>query len=211
MKRMSLITGILILSLATFVGLGQGCGEGMNTGGGIASSGFCDGDSVNVIDKDYDVQPGQGTVSIAYGRQMLDSFVSCTGVGTPSQRTLDEFDNRNQSLSEYGSLTDVSAAQMMATAAVAAEVCQDLIERERGLASVDRFIFTDADLDGNGLNQSEIVSAVELLALSCWQRNSSDAEELDVVNAVNMINGNSQIGALGLCTSMLSSLSAIEQ
>lgn len=211
MRRNTSIIGILVLSLATFIGIGQGCGEGLQSTGGLAS-GLCNGsESVSIVDKDYDVQPGERTVSIAYGRQLLDSFVSCTGVGTPSQRTLDEFDNRNQSLSEYGLLTDVSAAQMMATAAVAAEVCQDLIERERGLASADRFIFNEVDLDGTGLNQVEMVSAVELMALSCWQRNSSDAEELDIVNAINLMNTNSQNGALGLCTSMLSSLSAIEQ
>lgn len=213
MKRYTAIIGILTLSLAAFVGVGQGCGEALDAGAGGGSSITCSPDeAIVVIDKDYDVLPGERTVSIAYGQQMLDSFLSCTGVEQASQRTLDEFASRNQSLSEYGSLTDVSAAQMMATAAVAAEVCQDLIIRERGLASVtDRYIFRDADLGGAGLLQSEIESAVELLALSCWQRPSLDVEEVEIANAVLQMNTSSENGALGLCTAMLSSLAAIEQ
>ncbi|OQW47273.1 MAG: hypothetical protein A4S09_15885 [Proteobacteria bacterium SG_bin7] len=190
----------------------QGCGDGMSAGG-ATSTGMCNSSSAAApIDKNYDIIPGQQTVSIAYGRPMLDSMVSCTGIGQPSTRTLNEWTSRNQSLSEYGNLTDVSGAMMMAVAAVAGEVCRDLLDKEKPLAIGSRGIFRDVDFTKVGsISSSEIESVSNLLGISCWQRVPTLDEKSMIASTIGQIGGNTDTGSLGLCTAMLSSLSALAQ
>lgn len=205
--------GLTSVTMA-FILFGQGCGESMKAVNGNVGSlgGTCDGSAAtNIVDKNVVVTPGTRTVSISYGQQLLDSLVACTGLGSPSQRTLDEWTTRNQSLSEYGLLTDVSGAMMMAVAAVSAEVCKDLIEKEKPLMISNRSIFRTVAFTGNGLSQTEITDSADLLALSCWQRPVTDEEKNAMINAMSQLNTNSENGALSLCTAMLSSLAAIEQ
>lgn len=190
----------------------QGCGGKMSST--VASSlAICQPTGSNAaIDKNYEVIPGEQTVSIAYGRQVLDSMVSCTGLGTASARATTEWESRNQSLSEYGSATEISGAMMMAVAAVAGEVCRDLVDKEKLLASNQRGIFVNADLAKTGpLTATEIESGLEMLALSCWQRPTTAEEKFEVVNSVLGLTANADLGALSLCTAALSSLAAITQ
>lgn len=191
----------------------QGCGSGLAPSGNLSASGMCNSSSTSApIDKNYEVIPGQQTVSIAYGRPMLDSMVSCTGVGQPSTRTLNEWTSRNQSLSEYGNLTDVSGAMMMAVTAVAGEVCRDLLDKERPLANGSRGIFSEVDFAKVGsISNLEIESASNMLGISCWQRVPTLDEKSMIASTIGQIGGNTDTGALGLCTAMLSSLSAIAQ
>lgn len=213
-RSMQMLATLVLFATGTFIVFGQGCGIGFQSANLSSSSsmfGQCEGSPANVIDKNYEVMPNRRTASIAYGEQLLNSFVACTGIGTPSQRTKDEFERRKQSLSEYGALIDVSGAMMMAVAGVAAEVCQDLVNKERALASVDRGIFVDANLNGNGLSLTEMNSAADLLGIACWQRPPTNEEKIAITNAIGALGVNSERGALSLCTAMLSSLAAIEQ
>jgi hypothetical protein len=212
-KTFAKVFGVLLVISTLTVFLGQGCGssyEAASTGSNLGNN-QCVSQSGEIIDKNFEVLPNTQTVSISYGQQLLDSFVSCTGVVTPSQRTVDEWTRRNQSLSEYGSLTDISGAMMMAVAAVAAETCQDLINKETPLSSATRGIFRDVNLSGTGLSTAEITSAAQMLALSCWQRPATAAEQTDLVNTIGALSASSTNGALGLCTAMLSSFAAISQ
>lgn len=188
----------------------QGCGNDM-TGGSSAS--ICNSNSGSTpIDKNYDIIPGQQTVSIAYGRPMLDSMVSCTGIGQPSTRTLNEWTTRNQSLSEYGNLTDISGAMMMAITAVAGEVCRDLLDKEKPMASASRGIFGGVDfVKAGALTSGEIDSASNMLGISCWQRMPTLDEKSVIAASIGQIGGSTDVGALSLCTAMLSSLSAVAQ
>jgi hypothetical protein len=204
----------LLAVTAIFTVFGQGCGGSMSSSSNSSSElgGTCTVDSKNIIDKNYQVVIGTRTVSIAYGEQLLDSYVSCTGIGAPSATTLAEWQKRNQSLSEYGSLTDISGAMMMGVAAVATEVCRDLIDKEMLIQPINlRGIFTQVNLQGGGLSSAEIISASNNLALSCWQRAPTSEEATEISNAIIPLGANSENGALALCSAMLSSLAAIEQ
>ena len=197
-------------SLFTFY---QGCGGKMASENLSSSSLICQPTSAAAtVDKNYEVLPGQPTVSVAYGRQVLDSMVACTGLGTASTRATTEWQSRNQSLSEYGSATEVSGAMMMAVAAVAGEVCRDLVDKEKALPMNSRGIFTNVDLEKTGsLTSSEIESGLEMLALSCWQRPSTLQEKQAVLSGILGLTASSDLGALSLCTAALSSLAAIAQ
>lgn len=197
-------------SLFTFY---QGCGGKMESNDVSSSALICQPTSTAAsIDKNYEVLPGEQTVSIAYGRQVLDSMVACTGLGAASTRATTEWQNRNQSLSEYGSATEISGAMMMAVAAVAGEVCRDLVDKEAALASNARGIFTNVDLAKTGpLTTTEIESSLEMLALSCWQRPTTAAERLEVTTSILGLTASSDLGALSLCTAALASLAAIAQ
>lgn len=206
--------GALAIVAGAFVFIGQGCGESFKTStnmGSALNTGSCTSNGKTIIDKDFDVVPGQQTVSILYGQQLLDSFVSCTGIGTPSQRAMDEWTKRSQTLSEYGNLIDVSAGLMMSVAAVAAETCRDLIDREMPLPAGSRAIFRNVNLSAGGLSQTEALDAANMMALSCWQRPTTAEEQMLITEAVSQLNTNSQNGALGLCTAMLASLASIVQ
>jgi hypothetical protein len=208
---------IIAFSCATvgFIIFGQGCGMGFAPANGVSSlsSGLqCQAKANDsIIDKTYTVDPNKRTVSIAYGEELLNSYVACTGIGQASQRTKDEWTRRNQSLSEYGSLTDLSGAMMMGIAAVASEICEDVYERESALPAANRNLFTAANLGGTGLSSSEIGSAVDMIGLACWQRQPSSDEKTDLANTIMAANLNSKMGAVALCTAMLASYSAIEQ
>ncbi len=213
MRGFSLFVLMLIpaTSIMTFY---QGCGKFTANKDNLSSvSNLClSANTAASIDKNYDVLPGEQTVSIAYGRQVLDSMVACTGLGAPSTRATTEWESRNQSLSEYGSATEISGAMMMAVAAVAGEVCRDLVDKEKALAMNQRGIFTNVDLSKqSSLTSSEIESSLEMLAISCWQRPTTQEEKTNVVNSIIALSGNSDLGALSLCTASLASLAAIAQ
>lgn len=214
MKR-KIVSGILVTGVLAAMASGiffyQGCGNEMS--GNVASSALCQPSASGApVDKNYDVVPGQQTVSIAYGRPLLDSMIACTGVGQPSTRTLTEWTARNQSLSEYGSLTEVSGAMMMAVAAVAGEVCRDLLDKEIPLAAASRGIFGGVDFaKASGMSAAEIAAAVDMLGISCWQRLPTLDEKSIISVGINQMNANTDAGALSLCTSMLASLSSITQ
>lgn len=210
LKRAIRIATGLVLSAALITVLGQGCGEGMKSATGSLNGMFGSCGNTNVIDKNYDVIDDAGTISILYGDQLLYSFLSCTGVGTASTRTQQEFDTRRLALSEYGDLRDISPGNLMAIAAVAIEVCQDLVDKESPLVDAQRGIFPGINLAGAGLSNTDIDNISSLLSLSCWQRQITASEQMDIRNSISSINQNSELQAVSLCTAMLSSLSAIE-
>ncbi len=210
-KIMSLTFVALILgAMGSGIFFYQGCGNEMASGN---SATMCTPGAAGApIDKNYDVVPGEQTVSVAYGRPLLDSMVACTGIGQPSTRTLNEWTARNQSLSEYGSLTEVSGAMMMAVAAVAGEVCRDLLDKEIPLTNGSRGIFANVDFaKGGSMSVAEINSAADMLGISCWQRLPTLDEKSMIETAVNQLSASTELGALSLCTSMLGSLAAIAQ
>lgn len=210
----SVFVSLILVSMGSGMFFYQGCGSGMSSVSDMSSaSALCKPSAAGApIDKNYTVIPGEQTVSIAYGRPLLDSMVSCTGIGQPSTRTLTEWTARNQSLSEYGSLTEVSGAMMMAIAAVAGEVCRDLLDKEKPMASASRGIFGNVDFTKvGGMSTQEIASAADLLGVACWQRMPTLDEKSMVESAILQLNSTTDVGALSLCTSMLASLAAIAQ
>jgi hypothetical protein len=213
------LTALVAIPVA-FTIFGQGCqfqsdsANSPSVAGSPLGNSQC-GTGKIIVDKNYEVKPGERTVAILYGNQLLDSFVACTGIGRPSARTADEFERRQQSFSEYGLLIDFSGAMLMGVTAVAAEVCRDALDREMNMAINDsgRVLFRGVDLARTGLNRAEAESISRAVAYSCWQKIPT-SEELDLVSAsaqeLSRLQLNSEQGALGICTALLSSLSAIE-
>ena len=96
----------------------------------------------------FDIHEGAETVSIAYGKQVLDNMVACTGLTQLSQPTIDEFESRLGSLSEFGYALDVNPPLAMAHAGIAIEVCNDLFSEENALPNAQRRIFNRIDDTG---------------------------------------------------------------
>lgn len=208
---------------ATFSVLGQGCSGMQSSSSESGPSGALNngggGDvctaSGKVVDKNYVVEPERRTVAILYGHQILDSFVACTGVGLPSLRTTQVYEDRLPSFSEYGALVDVSAALLMSVAATSAEVCRDVLDREKALPinSLDRVLFRSVNLSSNGLTSSEATSILNMIAYSCWQKIPTAAETTLVqatASELGRLGASSEASALGLCTALLGSLASIQ-
>lgn len=200
------VLGILGSGFA-LVFIGHGCSDMQGAKGGkSASIGSCGTDGSEKIE----IIAGSETTSIVYGRQVLDNMVACTGVGEPSATTLAEWENRSASLSEYGFANQVSAPMMMGIAAVAGEVCNDLVLKEsRTVNSDDRFFFKNVDLDGNSMSRADLEDAVDLIGISCWQRNPSSDEIAEIVDSVDDMQVDNELAAISACTAMLSSLSGV--
>jgi hypothetical protein len=100
----------------------------------------------------------------------------------------------------------------MSIAAVAGEVCSDLIDKEKAVGAT-RMIFDQFNLAGS-TNPTEIEGAIQRLALSCWQRRASTDEAAlvrdMVVDTTGSVSNNGESSALVLCTAMLASYKAIE-
>ena len=101
---------------------------------------------------------------------------------------------------------------MMAITSIAGEICNDLINQE---ISVGQRLFTGFDMAASALpNNSQLSDAITRLSLSCWQRNESSGERQALLGLVNSSVGATEVNgsrkaALMICTSMLSSLSAL--
>lgn len=216
-KRMTRIYAtIFALGVATAL-IGHGCGK-LGDGG---NSNYHSSSSIPFDEpEDFVPFPNTQTVSTVYAKNVLDNFVSCTGIGTESATTRGIWDSRKGSLSDFGYATHISAPMMMAITSVAGEICADLIAIERQLPAAQRNIFNSFDLSNAPTrlpNAADLNDASARLALSCWQRNVDTEERAMVSTDVGAaIMGaplnQTQVSnaALMVCTSMLSSLSAIE-
>ncbi len=211
--------GILSSLLMVTLYIGHGCSEfkgavntlgsnfGLgNTGNGGAGAGFVP-------------KPNVQTAALVYNKQLLDSMVTCTGIGTPSVASKEEWNKRQSSFSEYGYATDVTAPMMMAVAAVSGEVCNDLIKIESVLPSNSRRIFNSIDFSAGpaALGNLQVEETAQRIARSCWSRTPA-ADELQIIRE-EVTAGTAGISvtdaaetkklALLICTGMLASLSGL--
>ena len=227
MKRLMLKRNLnkwaILTSLATItLLLGHGCSDMASKGASMMSS--SGGGPVGTTDDGsigggFTPIPGASTTSLIYNKQMVDNMVICTGIGTPSVGTLNEWKGRQSSFSEFGYATDVTAPMLMAMVAVAGEMCSDLLKLETVMPAANRRIFNSFDFS-RGIASVDTVAvgdATRRLARSCWARNE-DENELAIINeeilaAKSGVSGTDSAQtknlALVLCTSMLASLSGI--
>lgn len=202
-----------IASLLTF--LGQGCGRMLASKSGGSSLGSNSQCSSN--DVSFDFKEGAETASIAYGPQVLDSMLACTGVVNPSQRTLDIFAEREASFSEFGSVMDVNPPLMMAHAALAAEVCTDLLTQEAAVPPTDRRIFNAVNLASvsTSISSAEISETIRRMSRACWGRDETGEESaLISTAAVDIMNDSAaadrvQFTTVSICMSVLASLDGL--
>lgn len=204
-------TGIVVLTI------GHGCGRMKAKRGAFDSAASLDGACLTQAGSKINPVVGEGTVSISYGSQVLDNMVACTGIMEPSVQTMEEWEARRGALSEYGYATQISAPMMMGIAAIAGEVCNDLINQEEN--SGTRRIFRNINFQSppSSLSSMDVEDSISYLARSCWQREVTEEEKQDILTTIDAIaleGGDSpndtRNSMLGLCTAMLSGLAAVQ-
>lgn len=219
-KKISTIKKFLTISLASTTALmffGQACSQfrpGMNQDGGSFSSSSVLGDG---LPKDFSPKAETQTVSMAYSRQILDTMLSCSGIGLADDKIRAEYETRKGSLSEFGYATQISSAMLMSVTAVSGEICNKLVNKEAGTAIPNRRIFNSINFSGKyqDLKTADIEDAAKRMARSCWQREPAN-DELSIISQSLQTAFSSDTSATGvsksmlvLCTGMLSSLSSI--
>jgi hypothetical protein len=219
-KKISTIRKFMTISLISVTGLmmfGQACSQfrpGLSKGLGSLSSSSILGDS---LPKDFAPKADTQTVSMAYSRQILDTMLSCSGIGLADDKIRNEYETRKGSLSEFGYATQVSSAMLMSITAVSGEICNKLIAKESGTAIPNRRIFNNINFSGKyqDLKALDIEDATKRLARSCWQREPA-SDEIAIITQNLQTAFQSDTSSTGvsksmlvLCTGMLSSLSSI--
>lgn len=207
-KNWGSIVFILFVSLSIGIGLGQGCSRpfqsSKNTSGNNSS------ELTNSQQTNSEVNPNLDSLSLVYNKQVLDHFVSCSGVGLPSDETLSTWESKRGAISIDGTILTITAPMLMSVTTIASDVCRDLIDQEK----ISPRLFQGVDWSNPTLaSDGAMNSAVKGLALSCWQRHEDDIERQLLVETIK-----SQFSAapvdnshafLFMCTAMLSSLDAI--
>ena len=216
LKKVGLLVGVAAVTAL----IGHGCSKFSSSGGSGSDMGSTMG-TTNGTGAGGGFQPMANTltVSLIYNKQLLDNMVTCTGIGTPSVQTVDEWQGRQSSFSEYGYATDVTAPMLMAITAVAGEVCNDLLDKEENLSADQRRIYNSVNFAAgvSALNSTVTADMVRRMARACWARNENP-DELQIVQdelatALAGVNATDPVqthnAALMVCTAMLSSLSGI--
>lgn len=167
-----------------------------------------------------EVKSGARTASVVNYEAVLESMSMQTGQ-MPSTNTLNRFNNRIGMLSETGAVTTVNSSTLQAIAATAGDICSDLMGVEfNGATAPASLRFFNSIMNRAGSASSQYTSTVTAdvvrrMARSFWQRNES-TEELEMIStgmqeAITAEAGmSSRDMGLYLCTSMLSTVSAIE-
>lgn len=220
-----LISGALLVSV-----FGFGCGMGFLPAGYYSGSSIV-GELSDVGDNlDLVVVSGKRTVSVTYHDQVLENMKAATGVAQVSNATLNTFQNRLGTFSEYGFASSVNAPMLLSITQLAAEVCADLLAQESQIAIADRSYYTNIDFAQTLVNFDDAKKSqlIRRFARSFWQRNET-AEELSYLlgslntmlslatdndNNRSLRNRSFRLGyirsGLFLCSTMLSSTNAIE-
>lgn len=212
LRRKLRATSALIVLGAISAVFGHGCGQFKSNS--FNSNSELTEDVVGETMDDLEIIPGALTVSTVYAKQILDNMASCTGAARPSDQTLQEYEDRKGSLSEYGFALHITAPMMMGIVGLAGEVCNDLISSEQRQPASQRRIFTTFNFESDQFGTQDLDDAIERLALSCWQRNTDSTEKTilrdSILEAVNGDSAKARKAAIMACTATLSSLSAIE-
>ncbi len=210
MSGMKMFKKFIVFSIS-FVGIAlayQNCGSPSgNSGGGTVAANSTNGDIVAI--------PNTKTASVQRASRVLDNMVSCLGTGQPSNAARDVWNDNKGTISEEGLANSMTQPMAKTLVSVAAEVCDDLLDRERGAAPADRKIFIEADLDSGGLSNANLRTASKRIARSCWGRNATADELAMIVSAVeDAFEGENDDANLTrkkmiyMCTSMTASFDA---
>ena len=126
-------------------------------------------------------EPETQTVSLVYANQVLNNMLSVTNVKTPSQETLNFYEDNKANISEFGAADSLNAPMIMTIMGLGAEVCHDLILQEISPAN-PRNIFNSIDfsLAPGAIDDASLSETVRHMARSFWGRNETP-EELDVI------------------------------
>lgn len=191
----------------------QNCGGGgsANGGGAVVSAESTNGDIIPI--------PNTKTTSVVRATRVLDNLVSCLGTqeassgGTSARQT---FINNRGTVSEEGLANSFTQPMGKAVVAVAAEVCQDLYEREDD-DNNQKHIFIEVDFDADTVSSAELTNGVKRIARSCWGRNATSDEVNTILSDVSSNFSGAQDSRatvrnkmIYICTAMAASFSAYE-
>lgn len=192
----------------------QNCGSPSGAGGGgVGASNTANGDIIPI--------PNTKTASVQRASRVLDQMVSCLGTGAPSNNARNAWNTNRGTISEEGLANSMTQPMAKTLVTVASEVCEDLMDQERGLASDQRRIFIEIDFNSGDVSRGDLVLASKRIARSCWGRNATDDEinlvVNDIVDSFSSSNddrnddGNAtRRKAVYMCTAMASSFAAFE-
>lgn len=161
---------------------------------------------------------GVRTTSILSANRLLASFLSVTGVTTPTTDTINAYARYKTTLSLDGAANSPTPPMLMAISNIAAEVCDDLVVQEKALAGGSRRIFNSVNFTVSPaqITPAIIADSVRRMARSFWGRNETAEELTAITNGVNEAKqgqtaaAQTDIAMIYACTGMLSSLSSIE-
>ena len=189
------------LAVAGFLmlGFGHACSQFTADGSGTLGIGSLGEDRILLNAK---------TVSTVYARQAMDSMASCLGISEPSQASLRTYQNVRQSISEFGSAKDLTAPMLMGLTSLAGDLCRDMYEQESQLATEERQILQDIDLQAQSLVSNEEELILARMARSCWQRDITGSELGAIAQAMSEI-GDLRKSVIFACTAVLAAFDSV--
>lgn len=186
----------------------QNCGSPSGSASSSSVAASNNGDIVAI--------PNTKTASIQRSSRIVDNLVSCLGTVTASKNALAAWKDNKGSISEEGLANSMTQPMAKALVSISAEVCNDLIFKEKDQPANEKKIFVEMNLNSGGLSDADLVIAAKRIARSCWGRNASQ-EELDAIvsstdsafsgakDDVNLTRNK----VLFMCTAMAASFDAI--
>ncbi len=222
-KRRKITASISLPAMAAVMIVGfQNCSPGMmeTKGSSVADP----NDNPAPLDITQDTKP----ITIVYSENLLISMQQMAGVTSIPAAKITRFQSAKTKITETGKVDSVNAPMMSAIANTAADVCDELIMRERTLAAGDRRFFGQIDfanIQGSAaITEVAKDDVIRRMARSFWGRNESSAERMLIKRLLDeaMAEGrpasftattaatDTANAMLFTCTSMMSSLDAIK-
>lgn len=189
----------------------QNCGSFDSDHGGHVQA------STNTTNGDIVPIPKTKTASVIRSSRVLDSLVSCLSVVKPSDQAKREMNRNRGTISEEGLANSMTQPMAKSLVSVSAEVCNDLIQKERALSDSDRIIFRGVNFEAGGFDSSALTTVTKRISRSCWGRNPTSAEVDSIIadiqaqfssgtdNRQNTLNK-----MIYLCTAMTASFATYE-
>lgn len=222
-KRRKLTASISLPALAAVMIVGfQNCSPGMMETKGASVP------DPNANPAPLDISQDTKPITIVYSENLLISMQQMAGVTTVPAAKITRFLSAKTKITETGKVDSVNAPMMSAIANTAADVCDELITRERALAAGDRRFLGLVDftnIQGSaGITEAAKDDVIRRMARSFWGRNESSAERVLIKRMLDeaMAEGrpasftattaatDTANAMLFVCTSMMSSLDAIK-
>lgn len=212
MKKQVMIKtmSFVVMGAVVIFSFGQGCGKLSSIDGTSAADNSGAGTDTSAGGSTY--VPNTQTLSLVYGKEILDHYSSCIGSGLPTDRALAMYDSKKGTISETGAVSTLTAPMLMAATSIAGEICEDLILKEK----IAPRIFIGVNLSSPSLPaQNLLQDSMRRIARSCWSRNEDAVESQIVMSAINDsfsgadVTNKAHDAALFMCTAMLASLDSL--
>ena len=219
----SMIATILVLMTGSVVvTIGQACGSSHSENSATSASSSASGAALGA--PEMKIIPNTRTASTVYANQVLENFVSCTGLETTTTRMREIWGQRKGSISEEGKALAVTGPMLISLVSLSAEVCRELISKEMAAAATDRRIFNGVDLAVGrpAMGSVQFSSSLSRLAKACWQRDVTESERAAILDPMGSVVDDpagrrvanvdqvNEARALFMCTAVLASLRSIE-